>query len=108
MGDTLRVWRTGEPGPPYDPLPEEVARDFFVWLERTLPARKLVSVDELGLLYGVFCSMSWGRQRYSLSPLILKHLGAMTRKQQKDVTSEGKLRRNRVHYLVGPNPSAAK
>jgi len=106
MGDILRVWRAGEPAPPLDPPPDDVAREFLAWLERTLPARKLVSVDDLGLLYLAFCMMCWGRQRYSLSPLILKHLGALTRKQQKDIRIEGKLRRNRMHYLVGPNPSA--
>jgi len=105
-GDILRVWRTGEVAPPYDPPPVEVARDFLVWLEQILPARKFVSVGELGLLYSVFCSMLWGRQRYSLSPLILKHLGPMTCKRQKDVRSEGRLHRNRVHYLVGPNTQA--
>jgi hypothetical protein len=110
MGDTLRVWRTEEGPPQFDPLPAGVARDFLLWLGRSLPAQKLVSVEELSLLYSAFCSISWSRQRYPLNPLILTHLGKMTRRQQKVVRSEGKLYRNRVHYLVGPSgptPSVA-
>jgi hypothetical protein len=99
------VWQAGDPVPQSDPLPDKVAGDFLSWLERTLPARTFVPVDELGLLYHVFCSTSWGRQPYPLSPLILKYLGTMTRKQQKDIkTIEGRIFRNRVHYLVGPAP----
>ena len=109
VGDTLRVWQASGPVPQFDPLPDKVAGDFLCWLERTLPERKFVPVDELGLLYYVFCSISWGRQRYPLSPLILKYLGTMTRKQQKDIrTIEGKVFRNRVHYLVGPVPVSGR
>jgi hypothetical protein len=96
------VWRTGQPAPKIDPPPRDVAAEFLRWLERSLPARKLVSVDELGLLYSAYCSMFWGRERYPLNPSILKHLGAMTDKRQRDVNIGDKLHRNRVHYLVGP------
>ena len=106
MGDTLRVWRTAEGRPQFDPRPEDVAREFLRWLERTLPAQKFVSVEDLSLLYSAFCSTSWSRQRYPLNPLILTHLGKVTRKQQKVVRSQGKLYRNRVHYFVGPSGSA--
>jgi hypothetical protein len=102
-GEVLRVWRTGQPAPTIDPTSSEVAAEFLLWLERNLPARKLVSVDELGVLYSVYCcSMSGGRERYPLNPSILKHLGTMTDKRQRDVNIGDKLHRNRVHYLVGP------
>jgi hypothetical protein len=61
----------------------------------------LVSVDELGLLYSAFCSMSGG-QHYKLNPSILRHLGTMTEKRERDVQIGDKLYRNRIHYLVGP------
>jgi hypothetical protein len=101
-GDILRVWPTGQPAPKIDPLPGAVAAEFLRWLEQNLPARKLVSVDELGLLYSVFCSISWGRECYKLNPLILTHLATMTEKRQRDIKIGDKLQRNRIHYLVGP------
>jgi hypothetical protein len=101
-GDILRAWRTGELAPTIDPSSGEVAEAFLLWLERSLPARKLVSVDELGVLYSAYCSLSGGRERYPLNPTILKHLATKTKKRQRDVHIGDKLHRNRVHYLVGP------
>ena len=80
VGDTLRVWRTEEGAPLFDPHPEAVARKFLLWLERNLPERKFVSVEELSLLYSAFCAVAWSRQRYPLNPLILRHLGRLTKK----------------------------
>jgi hypothetical protein len=101
-GDILRVWRTGEPASTIDPSSGAVAEEFLLWLERYLPARKLVSVDELGVLYSAYCSLSGGRERYPLNPTILKHLATKTEKRQRDVRIGDKVHRNRVHYLVGP------
>jgi hypothetical protein len=39
----------------------------------------------MDLLYSANCSMSSGRERYKLNPSILKHLGTMTERRDRDV-----------------------
>ena len=101
VGDLLLVRQAGDTPPRSDSSPARVAEDFLLWLEENLPIRGFVSVDELGLLYHVFCSRTLGGMRYQLSPAVLKHMAFRTRKMQKEIREGEKRRRNIIHYLVG-------
>jgi hypothetical protein len=77
-------------------------QNFFGGLSEIWHARKLASLDELAVLYSACCCISSDREHYKLNPSILKHLGTMTEKRQRDVLIGNKVHRNSVHYLVGP------